>query len=67
MTRWPRDRIKHYPAIAMRYDKNLASFRAAIKLIAFRIWSPSIWVYAVENKPARLFPAPTRRLCSLQC
>lgn len=42
MTRWPRDRIKHYPAIATRYDKNLASFRAPIKLIAFRIWSPSI-------------------------
>jgi transposase len=42
MTRWPRDRIKHYPGIATRYGKNLASFRAAIKLIAFRIWSPSI-------------------------
>lgn len=32
------NRIKHYRAIATRYDKHDANFLAAVKLAALRIW-----------------------------
>ena len=32
------NKLKHYRAIATRYDKNPANFLAAIKIIATRIW-----------------------------
>ena len=31
-------KLKHYRAIATRYDKNPANFLAAVKIIATRIW-----------------------------